>query len=320
MMNTPQSQPLFDHAHLAPLEEDYTGLRILAVHAHPDDESSKGAASMAAYVQRGARVMVASMTGGERGDILNAEVDSNPAAHRDLPGVRRSEMKKAAEILGVEHRWVGFVDSGLPEGDPLPPLPFGSFATLPLEQAAAPLIRLVRDFKPHVILAYDEIGGYPHPDHIMSHRVAMEAYEKAGDATAYPETGAPWEVSKIYYDLAFSPDRMTTFHNYLVEQGHESPFARWVAEAMEGDGKGHTPPVSRHQTTTRILAADHFDQRDAALLAHQSQVAPDSLFFAISPQEQSQIWPFEDYVLAFSRVSSQLPETCFAAGIDYAAR
>lgn len=319
MSETSTQRPGFDRAHLAPLANDYTGLRILAVHAHPDDESSKGAASMAAYVERGARVMVASMTGGERGDILNAEVDSNPAAHRDLPGTRRAEMRAAAQILGIEHRWVGFVDSGLPEGDPLPPLPFGSFATLPLEQAAAPLVRLVRDFKPRLILAYDEIGGYPHPDHIMSHRVAMEAYEKAGDPAAYAGEGEPWEVSKIYYDRAFSPDRMQTFHNYLVAEGHESPFARWVAEAMEGDAKGNTPPVSRHQTTTRIMSADYFEKRDAALLAHQSQVAPDALFFAVSPEAQKDIWPFEDYVLAFSRVETQLPETCFSTGIDYAA-
>lgn len=307
----------FDPSQLIPLGDDYRGLRILAVHAHPDDESSKGAASMAAYLDRGARVMVATMTGGERGDILNAEVESMPSAHRDLPGVRRQEMKTAAEILGIEHRWIGFVDSGLPEGDPLPPLPFGCFATLPLEQAAAPLIRLVREFRPHIILSYDEIGGYPHPDHIMTHQVAMEAYERAGDPAAYPGTGEPWDVSKIYYDRAFSPERLGAFHRYLVEQGHESPFALWVAEAMEGDAKGHTPPVSRHQTTTRILSADYFEKRDAALLAHRSQVAPDSLFFAVPADTQRDIWPFEDYVLARSRVSSELPETCFAAGISF---
>lgn len=309
--------PGFDPSLLAPLKEDYTGLRILAVHAHPDDESSKGAATMAAYVARGARVMVASMTGGERGDILNEAVKSNPAAHRDLAGVRRLEMKRAAAVLGIEHRWIGFVDSGLPEGDPLPPLPYGSFASLPLEQASAPLVRLVRDFKPHVILTYDEIGGYPHPDHIMTHRVSMEAFEKAGDVDAYPGTGEPWQVSKIYYDRAFNYDRMLAFHHYLEEAGLESPFAQWIAMSMEEDIEGHRPPVSRHQTTTRISSADFFEKRDEALHAHQSQVAPDSAFFAVSPEMQRKIWPFEDYVLAHSRVKSEAPETCFSTGIDY---
>jgi len=123
---------------LKPLDEEYAGLRILAVHAHPDDESSKGSATAAAYTSRGARYMVATMTGGERGDILNEEIRNAPRAHRDLPGLRRTEMARAAEILGIEHRWIGFMDSGLPEGDPLPPLSFGSFGTMPLHPAPPP--------------------------------------------------------------------------------------------------------------------------------------------------------------------------------------
>ncbi len=298
-----------------PLAQDYSGLRILAVHAHPDDESSKGAATMPAYAQRGARVMVASMTGGQRGDILNKEVQSDPAASRDLAGLRRVEMAQAQKILGIEHRWIGFVDSGLPEGDPTPPLPWGCFALQPLERAAAPLVALVRSFRPHIILSYDEMGGYPHPDHIMSHRVAVEAFEKAGDSQAYPREGRPWEPLKLYYDRAFNPERMLAFHQYLLDAGLESPFARWVAMELESD-KGKTAPVSRHQTTTRISCADYFPLRDQALLAHRSQVSPDDLFFAISAQQQRAIWPWEDYVLVQSRVPSQLPEWSLAAGID----
>ena len=139
-------------------------LRLLAVHAHPDDESSKGAATMARYVSEGARVMVATFTGGERGDILNPRADT-PEARADLTAVRRSEMAEAARILGVEHVWLGFVDSGLPEGDPPPPLPDGCFALQPVEDAARPLVALIREFRPHVVTTYDENGGYPHPDH-----------------------------------------------------------------------------------------------------------------------------------------------------------
>ena len=301
---------------LKPLADDYSGLRILAVHAHPDDESSKGAATMAAYAERGARVMVATMTGGERGDVLNEAVKENSAAFRDLPSLRRQEMAEAAKILGIEHRWIGFVDSGLPEGDPLPPLPWGSFATLSLEHAAAPLIRLVRDFKPHVILSYDENGGYPHPDHIMSHKVAVEAYEKAGDASAYPNEGKPWAPAKLYYDLAFNPQRILAFHEFLLEQGLDSPYAQWIAMRQEAE-EGKIPPVSRHQTTTKIPAVEYFTRRDQALLAHASQVAPGDLFFAVSPEQQRDIWPWEDYVLIDSRVKTELPEFDFADGIDF---
>ncbi|GAP54331.1 mycothiol S-conjugate amidase Mca [Arthrobacter sp. Hiyo6] len=105
-----------------------TPLRLLAVHAHPDDESSKGAATMAMYAAAGVDVMVATCTDGSRGDIQNPAMEHEPHPKRDMAGARRLEMNHAAKVLGVRQRWIGFVDSGLPEGDPLPPLPAGSFA------------------------------------------------------------------------------------------------------------------------------------------------------------------------------------------------
>ena len=194
-------------------------LRLLAVHAHPDDESSKGAATMAMYAAAGVDVLVATCTDGSRGDIQNPAMEGQPHPKRDMAGARRLEMDAAAKVLGIRQRWLGFVDSGLPEGDPLPPLPPGCFALQPLELAAAPLVRLVRDFKPHVILSYDENGGYPHPDHIMAHRVAVEAFAAAGDPARYPGIGEPWEPSKLYYDRAFSPDRFRALHSALEEAG-----------------------------------------------------------------------------------------------------
>src|ERR1700689_37868 len=113
-------------------------LRLMAVHAHPDDESSKGGATMARYVREGVDVLVCTLTGGERGSILNPKMD-RPEVHANLPRLRREEMARAREILGVQQRFMGFTDSGLPEGDPKPPLPEGSFALTPLPVAAAPL-------------------------------------------------------------------------------------------------------------------------------------------------------------------------------------
>lgn len=92
-------------------------LRLMAVHAHPDDESSKGAATLARYADEGHRVLVVTLTGGERGEILNPAMDL-PDVLEHMAEIRRDEMAKAAEILGVEHTWLGFVDSGLPKGDP----------------------------------------------------------------------------------------------------------------------------------------------------------------------------------------------------------
>ncbi|MHC6591034.1 mycothiol conjugate amidase Mca [Arthrobacter sp. C152] len=290
-------------------------LRLLAVHAHPDDESSKGAATMAMYAAAGVDVLVATCTDGSRGDIQNPAVEDEPHPKRDMAGARRLEMERAAAILNIRQRWLGFVDSGLPEGDPLPPLPAGSFATLPLRQAAAPLVRLVRSFKPHVILSYDENGGYPHPDHIMAHRVAVEAFEAAGDRERYPEAGEPWEPSKLYYDRAFSPERFRALHFALEEAGLQSPYAERLAAWLESDAEGHTPPPAAHPTTTQIDCGDFFEVRDDALRAHRTQVDPLGFFFAVSPEMQRRAWPWEDYSLIHSRVPSELPEKDLFAGL-----
>src|ERR1700758_1477128 len=125
----------------------------MAGHAHPDDESSKGAATMARYAREGADVLVATLTGGERGDILNKAME-RPEVRANLAAVRRAEMDRAREILGVRQQFLGFTDSGLPEGDPLPPLPKGCFALEKLEDAAEPLVRLRRGVRPHVPAPY----------------------------------------------------------------------------------------------------------------------------------------------------------------------
>src|SRR3954453_8780519 len=97
-----------------------SGLRLMHVHAHPDDESSKGAASTAKYVAEGVDVHVATCTGGERGSILNPKM-APPDTAANIPGVRPQEMERARDILGTRQDWLGFVDSGWPEGAPPPP-------------------------------------------------------------------------------------------------------------------------------------------------------------------------------------------------------
>src|ERR1700754_5121359 len=149
----------------------------MAVHAHPDDESSKGAATMARYVDEGVDVLVVTCTGGERGSILNPGLKDRPDIEANIAQIRREEMTRAREILGVRQEWLGFVDSGLPEGDPLPPLPDGCFGVTPVEVGAEALVRRIRAFRPHVITTYDENGGYPHPDHIMCHNISVAAFD-----------------------------------------------------------------------------------------------------------------------------------------------
>src|SRR5690625_655282 len=201
---------------------------MLAVHAHPDDESSKGAATMAKYVAEGNEVLVITATGGERGSILNPKLAGDPDVEKNITALRRKEMAKAAEALGVSHAWLGYVDSGLPEGDPTPPLPEGCFALTPLEEVTAKLVAHIRRFKPHVMTTYNENGGYPHPDHLMTHRASMEAFRAASDPQRFPDLGDPWQISKVYYDVGFSPDRIKTLHQAMIDEGLPSPFEEWL--------------------------------------------------------------------------------------------
>jgi mycothiol S-conjugate amidase len=289
-------------------------VRLMAVHAHPDDESSKGAATMARYVREGAQVLVATMTGGERGDILNPAMD-RPEIKADLAGVRQTEMARAREILGVQQRFLGFVDSGLPEGDPKPPLPPGCFALMDVAEAAEPLVRAIREFRPQVILTYDENGGYPHPDHIMTHQVTVAAFEAAADPDAYPDAGEPWQPLKLYYFVSFHAAKFIALHEELIRRGLESPYAKIFEERMaRRKERGEDTPEL--EITTKVPCGDFFEIRDQALKAHATQIDPDGFWFRCPMDVQRAAWPTEDYHLARSVVDSELPEDDLFAGVE----
>ncbi|MGC5026783.1 mycothiol conjugate amidase Mca [Tsukamurella sp. DT100] len=286
-----------------------TGYRLLAVHAHPDDESSKGAATMARYAAEGNDVLVATFTGGERGDILNPAMDVAGVKGR-LPEVRREEMAKAAAILGVEHRWLGFVDSGLPEGDPLPPLPDGCFALEPVEVPTETLVRLIREFRPHVMITYDENGGYPHPDHIMTHTVSMAAYEAAADPAQFPDAGEPWQISKVYYSHGFLRGKFQAFADEFEKNGLENPYTEWLARWKDEKND------MMARVTTQVECGEYFPVRDDALRAHATQIDPNGPFFAVPMEWQQRLWPTEEYELAKTTVSSRMPEKDLFSGIE----
>jgi mycothiol S-conjugate amidase len=283
-------------------------LRLLAVHAHPDDESSKGAATYAYYRSLGADVMVVSCTGGERGDIQNPSLAETAMADRDMAGLRRIEMERARAVLGIQHRWLGYLDSGLPEdGEPLQPQ---SFAMTPLEISGVPLVKVIREFRPHVIVTYDENGGYPHPDHIRTHEVTMWALDAAADAARLPECGAAWRVAKVYYDRTMSVQRFAAVFAAITaaEPAHPllpalTEMSSWMSQRPEA------------RITTRVPAGDFFDVRDAALRAHASQVPPDSPFFYWPNEIQRAAWPSEDFELVESTVETSIPEDDLFAGI-----
>jgi len=286
--------------------------RLLAVHAHPDDESSKGAATYAHYRSLGDEVLVVSCTGGERGDVQNADLptDERAMAERDMAGLRRLEMSRAAAALDIAHRWLGYEDSGLPENGEA--LPANCFARIPLEISAEPLVGIIREFRPQVLVTYDEQGGYPHPDHIRTHELSMFAWRAAADARQYPAQGAAWHIPKVYYDRIFNAHRLDRVYEALVAGDH--PRRADLEELREWmSGRPST-------ATTHVPVGDFLEHRDTALRHHASQVAPDDRFFFWPNDVQREAWPYEDYELVESSVPTTLPEHDLFAGITDADR
>jgi mycothiol S-conjugate amidase len=266
---------------------------LLAVHAHPDDESSKGAATMARYADQGVRVVVVTCTGGEAGEILNPAMD-RPGMLERMPELRRQELAKALEILDV-------TTNGHPD----------AFVNADLDEATGRLVALIRAERPQVVLTYDERGGYPHPDHIRTHEVSVAAFEAAGDPDRFPEAGPPWQPLKLYYHATFSRARVELIHKGAVERGIESPFAEWL-EHWDEEEDGIPDPV----VTTQVDVAAWLGRRRDALIAHATQIDPNSFWFAIPDEVMAEIYPWEDYTLARSLVPTSEHETDLFEGID----
>src|SRR3982074_278495 len=244
-------------------------LRLLALHAHPDDESSKGAGTIAKYHDEGAWSVLVCCTGGEAGDILNPAMDT-PEVKADIATVRRRELERAAEILGYDElAWLGYRDSGMPDSpenaDPR------SFAAAPLDDAVERLVSIIRRVRPHVIVTYpDEQSRYPHPDHLRVPEISDVAFDAAGDPERFPDAGEPWQPLKLYY-TTWSRERIVALHEKMLELGLESPYARWFEQDPDAPPPPEPPPV-----TTRIEIAAYYGHRKGALLAHATQIDPES--------------------------------------------
>lgn len=277
-------------------------LRLMTVHAHPDDESSKGAATLAKYHDEGVETVLVCCTGGEQGEILNPAMDREDI-RSNLHAVRMDELQAAAKVIGFDHvELMGYRDSGMAgseaNADPR------SFAQAPLAEATGKLVTLIRRHKPQVIITYgDDQEFYPHPDHLRTHEVTVAAFEAAGDANAFPEAGQPWQPSKLYYSL-FSKLKLTAMWKALENEGVELP----VSIDQLGDVDA--------QITTVVDVIDHLNVRRDALLAHATQIAPDSaLWFGLPADEEQRVHGSDEYILARSTVQTLRPEDDLFAGL-----
>jgi len=267
--------------------------RLLLVHAHPDDETINNGVTMAKYVAEGSHVTLVTCTRGEEGEVLVPELAHLASAHDDKLGEHReTELRDAMHHLGVtDFRFLGapakkWRDSGMMGSDPnnRP----DNFWNADLDEAAESLVEIILEMKPHVLVTYDEMGGYGHPDHIQAHRVAMRGAELAR------ERG--WEIQKIYWN---------TIPRSIIEQGIEA--MKDTGNQFFGVEKADDFPFAQPDelVTTVIYGEDFVEKKMAAMRAHPTQIAVDGPFFALSDNLGFKVWGLEFYRLVYGTLGIQ---------------
>ncbi len=276
-------------------------LTLLTVHAHPDDEASKGAPTLARAHAEGIYTVLVCCTGGEEGDLQNPTLREpglpfhglTPEEERaKVAAMRSGELAESARIIGFDEVvMLGYRDSGMPES-PANEHP-ESFHQADADEAAGRLVAVVRRTRPQVVITYnDDQQGYPHPDHLKVHDISVLAFDRAGDPDWYPEAGEPYQPLKLYYST-WSLARIRAIHEALIRRDGKSPF----------DDRWFDRPDTDHRITTRIDVGEFQWARSAALKAHASQVDPtEGFWFALDDTELAELYPWEDWILARSLV------------------
>jgi N-acetyl-1-D-myo-inositol-2-amino-2-deoxy-alpha-D-glucopyranoside deacetylase len=275
------------------MRDSYQGFRVLLVHAHPDDETINNGATMAMYAALGASVTLVTCTRGEEGEVLIPELSHLAASATDSLGQHRiTELALAMKELGVaDHRFLGegvklYRDSGMMGTEPnnRPDV----FWQADLDEAADLLVQVIDEVKPHVLITYDEFGGYGHPDHIQAHRVAMRAAEKS-----------EWDIPKIYWNV---------MPVSVIQEGIDA--MKGIDSDFWGAEKAEDLPFAKDDSFVHALVDGnaYVDKKMNAMKAHSTQIAVDGPFFALSNNVGLQVWGNEYYTLVKGEKSAPLNE------------
>ena len=275
------------------MRDSYHGFRVLLVHAHPDDETINNGATMALYAALGASVTLVTCTRGEEGEVLIPELSHLAANATDSLGQHRvTELALAMKELGVaDHRFLGegvtlFRDSGMMGTEPnnRPDV----FWQADLEEASDLLVQIIDEVKPHVLITYDEFGGYGHPDHIQAHRVAMRAAEKSA-----------WDIPKIYWNV---------MPISVIQEGIDA--MKGIDSDFWGAEKAEDLPFAKDDSFVHALVDGnaYVEKKMSAMKAHATQIAVDGPFFALSNNVGLQVWGNEYYTLVKGEKSGPFNE------------
>jgi mycothiol conjugate amidase Mca len=296
---------------------DTSLLCLMAVHAHPDDECFSGGI-FGRYADEGARTALVTCTLGEEGEIVDSTMDAEAVRPR-LGEVRTEELRCSVAALGIERLYLlGYRDSGM-AGTPANANPL-AFTNVNFAAASARLVALVRAERPQVLITYDEQGGYGHPDHIMAHRIAVAAYEGAGDPARFPvapgEPG-PWQPSKLYY-IAWPRERFQQLREEMIARGLPDPFADQAREAASSGAEEASEPTfiqAESAITTTIDVAPYFERKMTSFRCHRTQFSDTNFALQLPPDLAQQAFSRETFILARSRVETTRPEDDLFAGL-----
>lgn len=285
-------------------------LTLMIVHAHPDDECISTGGVIPRYSAEGVRVVLVIATRGEEGEIVLPELDI-PTVRAQFGRYRTAELEQSAIILGVSNLEIlGYRDSGMVNTESNNHSE--SFHMADPDEATGRLVKLVRHYKPQVLISYNEVGGYGHPDHIACHKATVAAFDAAGDASRYADAGAAWTPQKLYYTNSPRKPVMAAWKR-MQEMGIPSPL-----DNPQFDISRFTVPDE--QVTTRIEIGDYLPNKIAALRVHRSQIQPDRFMLAVPQDMHREFFGYEYFSRVGSRVDLPTPaegeyEDDFFAGL-----
>ncbi len=274
---------------------------LLAIYAHPDDESFGSGGMLAHYAAQGARVGLVTATRGEIGEIA----DSGLATSDNLGDVREKELRNAADALGVtDLEILGYRDSGMAgTSDNAHP---NAYTNADSQEVVGKLVGIIRRLRPQVIVTFDPNGGYGHPDHIAAHHHATAAFRAAGDPAQYPDAGEPWQPSRLFYAV-FTRGMFQNMRTQLQSHGMDtSEMDGWesVASFWDDDDVHVILDISKS-----------VDAKWNALSQHRTQFGNDNLFRRIPEDAAKKLMSRENFHLAIPETKSEVKYTDLFEGI-----
>lgn len=279
-------------------------LTLMIVHAHPDDEAIGTGGTFARYKAEGVRTVLVTCTLGEEGEIVDSELDT-PENRARLAEIRHQELLAAVDQLGIDQlELLPYRDSGM-AGTPSNQHP-ESLAQADLYAATGRLVQLVRQYRPQVLVTYDERGGYGHPDHINAHKISVAAFDAAGDVAQYADAGEPWTPAKLYY-ISFRRAVWLKVWATMRERSLPSPL-----DAADFDASRY---IDDPRITTALNIRPYLPQKLAALRVHRSQIRNDWLWLGVPEDICSELLCTEYFIRVASRPVPEGEESDLFVGL-----